>query len=76
MQGSRTGVKPFVLAMTRRAVARRGVRRANAGAKGINRRQFFAPEGDPDVPSGFANNGGTHGPGIGLWSNFYICSCA
>ena len=48
MQGSRTGVKPFVLAMTRRAVARRGVRRANAGAEGINRRQFFAPEGDLD----------------------------
>ena len=54
----KTGVKPFVLAMTRRAVARRGVRRANAGAEGINRRQFFAPEGDSDVPSGFAKNGG------------------
>lgn len=34
-------------------MARRGVRRANAGAEGINRRQFFAPEGDSDLPSGF-----------------------
>ena len=55
MQGNRPGVKPFVLAM-----ARRGVRRANAGAEGINRRQFFAPEGDLDVPSGFAKNGDAH----------------
>jgi thiol-disulfide isomerase/thioredoxin len=38
-------------------VACRGVRRANTGAEGINRRQFFAPEGDLDVPSGFAKNG-------------------
>jgi hypothetical protein len=60
MQGNRPGVKPFVLAMARRAVARRGVRRANAGAEGINRRQFFAPEGDLDVPSGFAKNGDAH----------------
>jgi hypothetical protein len=61
MQGNRTGVKPFVEAMTRRAVACHGVRRANAGAEGINRRHFFAPEGDLDVPSGFAKNGGAHG---------------
>ena len=48
MQGSRTGVKPFVLAMRPRVVGRRGVRRVNAGAEGINRRQFFAPDGDSD----------------------------
>jgi hypothetical protein len=60
MQGNRPGVKPFVEAMARRVVACRGVRRANAGAEGINRRQFFAPEGDSDVPSGFAKNGGAH----------------
>ena len=60
MQGSRTGVKPFVLAMRPRVVGRRGVRRVNAGAEGINRRQFFAPDGDSDVPSGFAKNGGAH----------------
>jgi hypothetical protein len=41
-------------------VACRGERRAKAGAEGINRRQFFAPEGDLDVPSGFAKNGDAH----------------
>ena len=60
MQGSRPGVKPFVEAMARREVACRGVRRANAGAAGINRRQFFAPEADLEVPSGFAKNGDAH----------------
>ena len=60
MQGNRPGVKPFVGVMARRVVACRGGRRANAGAEGINRRQFFAPEGDLDVPSGFAKNGGAH----------------
>ena len=30
------------------SVAGRGERRANAGAAGINCRQFFAPEGDSD----------------------------
>ena len=58
MQGNRPGVKPNVEAMARRAVACCGGRRANAGAAGMNRRQFFAPEGDLDVPSGFAKNGG------------------
>jgi len=48
MQGNRPGVKPFVGAMARRLVACRGGRRANAGADGINRRLFFAPEGDLD----------------------------
>ena len=38
MQGNRSGVKPFVVAMARRAVVSRGGRRANAGAAGINRR--------------------------------------
>lgn len=42
------------------SVACRGERRAKAGAEGINRRQFFAPEGDLDVPSGFAKNGDAH----------------
>jgi hypothetical protein len=40
--------------------ARRSERRAKAGAEGINRRQFIAPEGDLDVPSGFAKNGDAH----------------
>ena len=65
MQGSRPGVKPFVEAMARREVACRGVRRANAGAAGIKRRQFFAPEGDSDVPSGFAKNGDAH---VNFWT--------
>jgi len=60
MQGNRPGVKPFVGAMAGRVEACRGGRRANAGAEGINRRQFFAPEGDLDVPSGLAKNGGAH----------------
>ena len=42
------------------SVARRSERRAKAGAEGINRRLFFAPEGDLDVPSGFAKNGDAH----------------
>ena len=41
-------------------VARRSERWAKAGAEGINRRQFSAPEGDLDVPSGFAKNGNAH----------------
>jgi hypothetical protein len=50
------------------SVARRSERRAKAGAEGINRRQFFAPEGDLDVPSGFAKNGGAHA------LNLYFCN--
>ena len=60
MQGNRPGVKPYVVAMARRIVACRGGPRANVGAAGINRRQFFAPEGDLDVPSAVAKNGGAH----------------
>ena len=45
--------------MARRVVVCRGGRWVNAGAEGINRRQFFAYEVDRDVPSGFAKNGGS-----------------
>ena len=46
-----------------KSVVCRGERRVKAGAEGINRRQFFVPEGDLDVPSGFAKNGDAHGVG-------------
>jgi hypothetical protein len=43
--------------MVQRAVLCRSGRRTARAAEGNNRRQFFAPEGDLDVPSGFAKNG-------------------
>jgi hypothetical protein len=51
---------PFAGAVMLCEVEHRCGRRAKAGAEGINRRQFFAPEGDLDVPSGFAKNGDAH----------------
>ena len=74
MQGNRPGVKPFVEAMARRVVACRGVRRANAGAEGINRRHNLQLIGDLDVPSGFAKNGGAHVP-MSRWLQT-ICASA
>jgi hypothetical protein len=45
--------------MARCAVACRGGRRPVRAAEGILVANSFAPEGDLDVPSGFAKNGDT-----------------
>ena len=57
IQGLRHGVESFVAVMARRGVACRDGRRTARACRRHTRRQFFAPEGDLDVPSGFAKNG-------------------
>ena len=54
-QGTRYGVESFVAVMARRGVASRDGRRTARACRRHTRRQFFSPEGDLDVPSGFAN---------------------